>query len=219
MGSEVTLGVIACGRRIGSVLNRDRIVLAASVFLGITAALLNAQTAGTGRRPVFAQLESESPEARAAASSELLAHPRPENIPEIIRIVEKYLPDPERQGTVKDSMLLLGRFKAIEAIPLLVRNLTYEVFYKNTKRPQPPSDLFPAVQALIDIGAPSVRPVMGRLSAEDGEKLALAGASVLRGILGLDAARALLRKEIDGAADGPTRTRLQAVVHFVETAP
>lgn len=168
---------------------------------------------------MFAKLESESPEIRAAANLELLANPRPEDIPEIIGIVEKYLPDAARQGTVKDNMLLLGKLKSVAAIPLLVRNLTYEAFYKNTKRPQPPEDLFPAVQALIDIGQPSVRPLLERLAAEDGEKLALAGATVIRGVLGREAARQLLSKEIEAATGDATKSRLRAVMRVVEQFP
>ncbi|HTX37363.1 MAG TPA: hypothetical protein VME43_20185 [Bryobacteraceae bacterium] len=185
----------------------------ATGLIGVT---WGAQASRDERYKLIAGLESESPEVRAKASAEVLARQQPGDIAEVMRIVEKYLKSDDRQGTVKDNMLLLGKLHALEAIPLLVQNLTFEAFYKNTKRPQPPADLFPAVQALIDIGRPSVRPVLARLAAEDGEKLGIAGATVLRRILGLRDARALLSDEIAAAKEERSQARLRIVLSLIE---
>lgn len=193
----------------------SRIALA-GMATGLIGATWGAQASRDERYKLIAGLESESPEVRATAGAEVLARKQPGDIAEIMRVVEKYLSSDDRQGTVKDNMLLLGKLHAVDAIPLLVRNLTFEAFYKNTKRPQPPADLFPAVQALIDIGQPSVRPVLARLAAEDGEKLGIAGATVLRRILGLRDARALLSGEIAAAKGERSQARLRMVPSLVE---
>ncbi len=195
-----------------------RIALA-GLATGLIGATWGPQASQDERYKLIEGLESESPEVRANASAKVLARRQPEDIPEIVKIVEKYLGSDDRQGTVKDNMLLLGKLQAVDAIPLLVRNLTYQAYYKNTKRPQPPADLFPAVQALIDIGRPSVRPVLGRLAAEDGENLAIAGATVLSRILGLPGAEALLSREIAASRDQPAQSRLRNVQRWLEKLP
>jgi HEAT repeat protein len=164
------------------------------------------------------ELESDSPEVRAKASEELLAK-RQADIAAILRIVEKFLGDDTRRGTVKDNMLLLGKLRAVEAVGLLVRNLTFEVFYKNTKRPQTTEDLYPAVQALIDIGSPALGPVLERLAAEDDELLHRAGAAVLRGVLGRNHARAVLTEELGSAKSVSVQVRLRKVGTLVEDLP
>lgn len=168
---------------------------------------------------MLAELESESPEIRAKGSAEILARHRPEDIAEIRRIAEKYLPNATRQGTVRDSILLLGKLRAVVEIPFLVRNLTFQAFYKNTKRPQPPEDLYPAVQALIDIGKPSVQPVLSRLASEDGDQLEANGALVLHHILGRDGAQAMLSAEIAVKRDQRVQARLRRVAAAVGRLP
>ena len=168
---------------------------------------------------MFAGLESESPTVRAQASAEALARRQPDDIAAILAIVEKYLSDEARQGTVKDNMLLLGKLRAVQAVPLLVRNLTYEVFYKRTKRLQSTEDLYPAVQALIDIGQPSVRPVLARLAVEGGETLEKNGATTLHRILGRSGARELLLSEIAAARDEQTQARLRKVITVLDQLP
>jgi hypothetical protein len=164
------------------------------------------------------ELESESPEIRAHASKEVLER-RQADIAAVLKIVEKYLGDDTRRGTVKDNMLLLGKLRAAEAVDLLVRNLTFEVFYKNTKRPQSVEDRYPVVQALIDIGIPSLRPVLDRVAAEDDELLARTGAAVLLGILGRTHARAVLTEEMGSAKSVSAQVRLREVGTLVENLP
>ena len=87
------------------------------------------------------ELDSESPEVRARASSDILQR-REAEIDVLMQLLERRLVNDDRQGTVKDVMLVLGKLRASRAVPLLVRNLTYEAFYKNTKRPQTTEDLY-----------------------------------------------------------------------------
>lgn len=163
------------------------------------------------------ELESENQALRAQASAEILKRYQAD-VAAVLKIVEKYLPDPARGGTVKDSMLLLGKLRAAEAVPLLVRSLTYDVFYKNTKRPQPTEDAYPAVQALIDIGAPAIEPVLKRVSSEDDPDVHRAGAAVLRGVLGQRRARSVLHDEMQ-TAPAEAQQRLRATVEILDQLP
>lgn len=195
----------------------SRIVLS-GLAIGLVSGISGAQ-APKRRGKLFPGLESESQTVRAQASAEVLARHQPDDIAAILAIVEKYLSDEARQGTVKDNMLLLGRLRAVQAVPLLVRNLTYEVFYKMTKRLQSTEDMYPAVQALIDIGQPSVRPVLARLAVEGGETLEKNGATTLDRILGRSGARDLLSSEIAAARDEQSQARLRKVMTVLDQLP
>ncbi len=161
-------------------------------------------------------LESKSPKVRANAAARVQARHQVADIPAIIAIVNKYLADDTRRDTVRDNMLLLGKLRAVEAIPLLLDNLTYDVFYKETKRLQSVEDLYPAVQALIDIGRPSLGPVQAKLSSGGDEILAKNGTTVLKGILGHEGARDLLTAQAAAAADEAARVRLNRLIAVLE---
>jgi HEAT repeat protein len=167
---------------------------------------------------VMEQLESEDQNVRALAVAELLKQ-RHADVAAVLAIVEKYLPDPVRGGTVKDAMLLLGELRAVEAVPLLVRCLTYEVYYKNTKRPQTADDLYPAVRALSDIGSPAIEPVLERVAGADDPEVHRAAAAALRGILGQRRAHAILLQEAQANASAPARQRLRAAAAILDQLP
>jgi hypothetical protein len=135
-----------------------------------------AETRRTAEGRMNIELESESPEVRLKASVAVVAS-RDSTIRELEALARKYLAADERRGTVKDLMLLMGRLRASECVEFLVSQLTFEVYYKETKRPQTTKDLYPAVQALIDIGSPAVAPTLLRLASEDGEVLQRCGST------------------------------------------
>jgi hypothetical protein len=161
------------------------------------------------------ELDSESPEVRAHASAEILKR-RDADIDALMQLLQRKLAGDDRQGTVKDVMLLLGKLRAVRAVPILVHNLKYEVFYKNTKRPQTTEDLYPAVNALIDIGSPSLNPILERLRREDDAIVTKAGVAVIRGVLGERLASALVKEEA-GAEQSPDRKRrLETVARAIQ---
>ena len=164
---------------------------------------------------MFDGLTSESPETRLAASAEILDH-RALTLQAIASNVEKYLPDDERPATAGDNIALLGKLRASDYVPLLVQNLTFEVFYKATKRPQTTEDLYPAVQALIDIGSPAVGPVLERLKQESEEVVQKTALAVLRGVLGPDWAGAILDREIRVATSSGAKERLRQAMTLMQ---
>ena len=164
------------------------------------------------------ELDSESPEIRARVSAEILKR-RDADIDALMQLLESKLAGADRQGTVKDVMLLLGKLRAVQAVPLLVRNLTYEAFYKNTKRPQTTGDLYPAVNALIDIGSPSLHPVLERLRSEDDPIVTRTGAVVIRGVLGERLASAMVKEEAGHERAADRKRRLEAVAKAINDVP
>jgi len=185
------------------------------LLLVLSAATLGAQGKGVG---MLDALESQSQQERIAASAEIIRRRQIENA-QIAQIAAKYVQVEERKGSAKDNLVLLGRLHAAETIPLLVQNMTFAVFYKDTKRPQSVEDLYPAVQALIHIGSPSLNPVLERLKNEDGETLQRTGAAVFRGVLGRVWATCVLENEIKAAGQTKAVERLRQVLRHMSELP
>ena len=147
------------------------------MFVG-AAALVSVCACGEARRTaegsMTIDLESESPEVRLKASAAVAAA-RDSTIRELEALARKYVAAGDRRGTVKDVMSLMGRLRAAECVEFLVSQLTFEVYYKETKRPQTTKDLYPAVQALIDIGSPAVAPTFVWPRATPNDCAALSG--------------------------------------------
>ncbi len=181
---------------------------------GLPGAMPQQRAVVSEEKNVVTDLDSENPATRQTAMSAILKS-RDDNEKQVAALIERYVDAPDRQGTVKDCMLLLGRLHATTYVALLVKHLTFEAFFKNTKRPQPLEDLHPAIPALIDIGSPAIKPVLERLSAEDGETLQRAGAAVLRGVLGTPWAILIVEDARKRAAD-PAKGRLAQVLQLLQ---
>jgi hypothetical protein len=173
---------------------------------------------GPGKEPMFAELESESAENRRGAAEKILAA-RLEVGQQVGDLLVKYLAVPDREGTAKDLMLLLGKLRATEQIPLLVRSLTFKAFYRSTKRPQTVEDLYPAVQALADIGAPAIDAVLARIEHEDDEEVHRVAAAVLRGILGAPRAKLILDNAVRTNRAPEVKSRLTKAVKLLQELP
>jgi hypothetical protein len=180
----------------------------------------NARSAAPAARKeaMSAELESESIDDRRVAVAKIL-EARTQQNQQIADLLAKYLADPSREGTAKDLIVLLGKLRAVEQLPILVRSLTFKVFYRNTKRPQTIEDLYPAVQALTDLGAPAIDPVLERIMREDQEDVARTGAAVLRNVLGLSRAVLILDQAIQTAPSDEARDRLRRAERLMRELP
>src|SRR6516225_7914961 len=96
-------------------------------------------------------LRSNDINEREAAAKRVLAD-RTSTIASLEAIVDEFATTPDRRGTAKTAIDLLGQLRAEESIPLLIKFLKLEVFYKENKRIIGIDERFPAVGALIKIG-------------------------------------------------------------------
>lgn len=144
---------------------------------------------------VFAKLRSVDPAVRDAATTEIMAA-RKETIRKCEDIVRDSIKEEDRRGTAATSILLLGKLRSQESAPLLVEYLTFEVFYKETKRPQTLEDRHPCVKALIEIGIPSVDLVLDKATKSQEARVIECSSKVLRGVLGDDIAKAYVERRM-----------------------
>jgi hypothetical protein len=168
---------------------------ALTVICGIVFAFVSG-TAKEQTMDVFEKLQSEDTVTRDAATAEIMAA-RKEMLQKCEAIVKQFISDENRKGTVKTSILLLGKLRLQESVPFLVEHMTFAVFYKETKRLQDVEDLYPCVEALIQIGVPSVVPVVDKTKKnKDDETVIICSSTVLREVLGADIAKSYLEREI-----------------------
>jgi hypothetical protein len=128
-----------------------------------------------------------------------------------ISVVKQFAQNELRKGTTRDAMGLLGEYRAVEAVPVLVENLGLYVFYKESKRPQLPEDQYPAGGALIRIGVPALAPVTAKVMETDDENVLRLAGVVIRGVLGDELGSEFIRLRRSKEPDGNRRKRLDAL--------
>ena len=128
-------------------------------------------------------LESQLVSDRETAVKELLQL-RNKAIARCEDIIRSYVAENDRKGTVASAVSLLGDLRSESSVPLLVENITFEVFYKDTKRPQAFEDRYPCVQALGKIGFFSIEPVLKKTTGQNDDLSISCGAVVCRIVLG-----------------------------------
>ncbi len=88
--------------------------------------------------------------------------------------------NPDDQAA-KDAVVLLGEFRSVRSIPFLIDHLTLRVFEKHL---QTTMNLYPCVGALVDIGSPSLDPLLARVAQTDDPETARLAAYVFVEVLG-----------------------------------
>jgi hypothetical protein len=164
---------------------------------------------------MLSQLESDNVHARHASMNHIIRN-RDVSHEDIKAIAEKYIKQKRKGGTVRDALHLLGKLQAREQIPYLVSRLEYRVFEDDRSRPPAIETTFPAAGALIDIGLPAIKPVLERLRHENNPDALLAGAGVLRGVLGKSGALKRVETEMKGAS-GSELEALKSVHELLDT--
>jgi HEAT repeat protein len=134
----------------------------------------------------------------------------------IEKIVVEFADNESRKGTARTAIDLLGNLQSSRSVPVLVQQLTFHSFYKDTKRPQPRDDYFPSVGALIKIGEPSLNPVLDRAERSDDDEVARSAAFVVKGILKGEAA-SFLQQRAANQTDSKASQRLALVQKYLGT--
>ena len=146
----------------------------------------------------LARLESDSPIERKGAVRAIL---KSRTVPHdaIRSLAEKYIGSDAHRGIVHDAIMLLGRLRAMEQIPWLITRLTYRSTGVSCDRNVPPRKMFPAVGALIEIGALCVDPLLQWVAAHGDQDTRIAARTILRHVLGRGEAGKRVAREVSGA--------------------
>ena len=127
----------------------------------------------------------------------------------------KSFPNCNDKNTKLAIIYALGQLRAIEGIPLLIKNIDYGTTMKNIKW-LPKYGALPAAEALTKVGIPAVKPVMEAIVKEKNEFNLRTYCVILIGIYGADYAVVELNKEINMQKDETSRSRLEFVLKLAK---
>jgi hypothetical protein len=153
----------------------------------------------------FPKLRSENMDEREATAGQV-EQCRLNTIENLESNVRDLVSEGSRDKTVQTSILLLGRLRAVEAVPLLVEHLTFSVFYKQTK---PWWDGHPCIQALSDIGFASLDPLLKQAEQTDDKEYLRCVQRVCTNVLGSEMAEKYIENRIEHTTDSIRKNRLQ----------
>jgi len=113
--------------------------------------------------------------------------------------------NPDDQGA-KDAVILLGEFRSVPSIPFLIDHLTLRVFEKHL---QTTMNLYPCVGALVEIGSPSLDPLLARVAQTDDPETTRLAAYVFVEVLGNPVAVDFIEDRRGKLTDPVARRRLK----------
>ena len=129
---------------------------------------------------------------------------------EAIQFINERL-DADRPLQVRWAMFYLGKRKAKEGIPVLLKHLDYQYTTCGVLE-----ESYPAVQALTMIGEPAAAATFKELTDKGATDLRVRLLSrVLRNVKGVDAAYKDVKKALDGATDDKQKRRLELALRFL----
>jgi hypothetical protein len=181
--------------------------------------------AGDDPKAVAEKLESPNLAERGAAADRVL-YERWKLVEALLKMLGERIGPAASRGDREIAhgvMTLLGKMRAVEAIPVLVENLSFR------RRPLPGPGELPgvpgappsiednsAVAALIRIGARSLGPVARKVAESDDAATIRAGASVYCGVLEPRLAALAIKDRIDREHDPVRRGRLKRMLQAAE---
>jgi HEAT repeat protein len=167
-------------------------------------------------RDLLAALESHRPDERRRAVRAIL---KSRTVPhdELRALAEKHMGSARMHETVHDAIVLLGRLRAMDQLPWLVDHLTYTSAGDPEDRNVSVRRYCPAVAALIEIGAPSIKPVLQRVGSHGDLATRFAARCVLVHVLGRKESITRLRRELSAATDATAHTNLSALLRALES--
>lgn len=149
------------------------------------------------------------------------------------QMVQDSLSEGDRSRTAKVAIILLGKLRAVEAVPLLVENLTFEALYddmtgfvyNNHEHTMPVTriptieDDYPCVGALIGIGSPAIEPLMKKAEENDDDIFMRLTATILEKILDPRTAVAYLNDRLEQQNESIRRERLTRLLKYIQDEP
>lgn len=131
-------------------------------------------------------------------------------------IVLQCAPDPDRLHNAAAAMELLGDLRASEAAPLLAENLKFALPREGPAHVGVPFPYRPQMKALIDIGLPSLDPVLKAVSDTDDKVVVECAAKVVDQILGTDFAVLFVKDRQQRETDPLKRQRLRGLEEQID---
>jgi hypothetical protein len=113
---------------------------------------------------------------------------------------------------------LLGQYRIAEAVQNLAAAITLDMGFGIQKRERLWGQ-YPVVQALVQIGQPSVPYMVRNLEESDDAKMRELSLKVVRHVVGPETAAFLMKRAMEEQEDAEKRDRLNSALRTLEAAP
>lgn len=159
-------------------------------------------------RKMLARLRSDDQKDRKEIG-QLILQDRQRLVAELQQIVREFAADEKKQEIARPAIVLLGKLRAVEAVPVLVEHLNLPpVTLPGAPRLISPIEANPSVGALIEIGSPCLQPLLMKVEESDDRGTLIQAALVLNQVLGPDLAVAAVKLRLEQQKDAKVRQRL-----------
>ncbi len=160
------------------------------------------------------QLWSPDEQTRETAEHAIIAR-RARMLSQCGQIVLTMAGNEGRKETVTTAIKLLGDLRSVEAVPVLVDNLTFRVDvwpgspHRHLRR-------FPAAASLTQIGLPSLKPLLAKVQETDDDLVLTLAYLVVYEVLGREVGAAYVKEAVAGEKHPASRARLERLVRALE---
>lgn len=141
---------------------------------------------------------------------------RRRTVRELHRIVVCHAGQFEKQESVNMAIRLLGELREKDAVPMLVDKLDFTCRLPVGVSALPAFPTLPSVAALIDIGLPSLDPLVKRASERDDQVIVERSAIVIDQVLGTDLAVLFVEERRNREKDDIRRRRLNRLIEQID---
>jgi len=132
---------------------------------------------------------------------------------EMLSVLVKHLDTSTSKNVQAAAIYLIGRYRLSDGVNELIRRLDFDSGVRPARGPEPLYEQYPAVEALITIGQPSIPPMMQLLATDRNDLRRRLAVKVLRYVDGPDVAEFILRnaqaKETEPARNANLAEALQ----------
>ncbi|MFN2199614.1 MAG: HEAT repeat domain-containing protein [Caldilineaceae bacterium] len=128
---------------------------------------------------------------------------------QLLGVLMQYLGSSPSRDVRAAAAYLIGRHRLSEGAPALVESIGLDARYPPMKGPEPLWERYPAMEALINIGKPAVRPCIGLLATEDDHVRRYLAIKVVRYVEGPQISEFVLKQAQAIEGDSAKRARLE----------
>jgi hypothetical protein len=136
---------------------------------------------------------------------------------ETLGVLLKYLGPHSSTIVQAAAIYLIGRNRLSDGVPELVRRIDFDTGAEPKKAAEPLWERYPAMEALITIGSPSVRPSVELLATDPNEVRRILAVKVIRYVEGPEVSRFILEKALAGESEPKRRDNLSDAIRRLQT--
>ncbi|MGO9272174.1 MAG: HEAT repeat domain-containing protein [Terriglobia bacterium] len=136
---------------------------------------------------------------------------------EMLGVLLKYLGPDSSSSVQAAAIYLIGRNRLSDGVPELVRRIDFDTGVQPKKAAEPLWERYPAMEALITIGSPSIRPSVELLATDPSEVRRNLAVEVIRYVEGPEVSNFILERALAAESEPKRRDNLSDAIRRLQT--